>query len=73
MANEGVLRTMKKDRKVANVKADAFHFRMLQNDSVNKETLAILIEAYQAEVSLMARLDLMIYQAECDMAMGASK
>jgi outer membrane lipopolysaccharide assembly protein LptE/RlpB len=72
MANEGVLKVMKADRKVANVKADAFHFRML-NESVDKETLSILVEAYQAEVSLMVRLDLMIYQAECDIAMEASK
>lgn len=61
MANDGVLRTMKQSRAEASVKADAYRFQML-NDNVDKATLAILIEAYQAEVSAVCKLDTLIFE-----------
>ena len=61
MANEGVLKVMKQSRAEASVKADTYRFRML-NDNVDKATLTILIEAYQAEVSAVCNLDTLIYE-----------
>ena len=62
MSDQFVLKVMENNRNEAYIKSETYRFRML-NDRLDIPTLTVLLDAYQAEVGMIARLDIQIHEA----------